>query len=84
MMEYKVTNMSIYDMEDKSMLYVGVTVHDSDDGDDFHRDDILFNVHMPYDRENTLTFIEQQSIAIVKEKIRLAAAHLAQEGSSAP
>ncbi|MGF6192143.1 MULTISPECIES: hypothetical protein [Serratia] len=81
-MEYRVTHMGIYDMEDGHMLYVGVTVHSRDDADDC-REDMQFNIHLPYDRENTLAFIEEQSIAMVKEKIRLAAAHLAQDGSSA-
>ncbi|MCL1027891.1 hypothetical protein [Serratia silvae] len=67
-------------MEDKRMLYVGVTVHNSDDDD--CRDDTHFNIHMPYDRENTLAFIEQQSIAIAKDRIRKAAAGLDKDVSS--
>ncbi|MEB7884843.1 hypothetical protein [Serratia fonticola] len=65
-------------MDDEHILHVGVTVHSRDDADDY-RNDMQFNIHLPYDREHTLAFIEDQSIAIVKEKIRLAAADLAQE-----
>lgn len=78
--QYTLNFISIYDVEDKRMISVGVSVNFRIN--DLSQEDMSFNIHLPYDREYTLAFIEEQSIAIAKERIRMAAAGLDKDISS--
>lgn len=81
-MEYMLNHMSVYDdVDGKRVLYVGVMVRTNDNAN-CTQEDINFNIQMPYDRENTLAFIEEQSIAIAKDRIHKAAALLVQDDPS--